>query len=103
MKRLGQVSAVMAVVAAVLLGFGCGGVTRAVAPVSEQHHHSPGAPGHEHAILIHASCCVSIPGPVGSVAATTVRIQPVAWLAPVEVIPSGQRVSPDPRPPKSIL
>ena len=102
MKRFGQVSAILAIVTAVLLGFGCGGVAQAAAPVSgHHHHHSSGGPGQDGAILVHGSCCVSMSAPSGFVVTTVVHHLPVTWLVPAEAIPAGQRISPEPRPPKS--
>jgi len=104
MKRFGQVSAIVAIAAALFLGFGCGGAAQAGMPVSgHHHHHSSGAPGQDGAILVHGSCCVSMPGPSAYVSAVVVRNQPVTWPVPAEAVAAGQRISPEPRPPKSRL
>ncbi len=103
MTRIGRVSAMMAVLLAILLGFGCGGMGQ-FGPVSGQHHHCPDAPDQHSAILAHAPCCgIALPGPTGYVLAAIDRTQTVDWFRPVQTLPSGQPVSPDPRPPKSIL
>lgn len=104
MKQVGQVSVIVVITMALLFGFGCNCMARSAVPVSgHHHHHCSDGPNHGCAILIHASCCASLPSPTGLAAIVFVHSQRASWMPPVEVIPPGQRISPDPRPPKCVL
>jgi len=104
MRRIGRIRAVLAIVATVLLGFGCGGAAHAGAPIAGHHHHqsSGDSPRHD-AVLGHVPCCVSVTIPAREAVAVAAPVQRVSWAAPAQAVPAGLRVTPDPRPPKSSL